>query len=472
MVPQDTEMEVLEAIPLELAEGHSPLTTESSQQIGGDSLKTPKRPKMPHASSMGSQMGRSANVQNILKAYTDIITKQASPRQRSASIDITNLSRSEAKSLTRRFSQDVAPVHSLPLSKDTQSEKMGQLVIQTHMTHTNGVSKGSSVSPRGGSVSPKGGTASPKGGSWMSARKGSSESLQKSESKQNKNGDSPNSNPPKSPKGIDIAELSQELLQSFRQSKRSHRENGHKNPGNHLNSNDKHRGDKVKDDSKTVNDSENTVLAVTAVECTPSKNLLSSPPSKTMLSAPKTPDSVHVATPSRPTGLENLNLSGCATPSQDQNRTSLPEVHNIISIQKSTSDVVSPKVKFGEGSTSKKERRQRTKKLISSAERMKRRTSVDSNTSAQMTTGSFVNSTQRILQKETSIEPWSTTSGTQDPSRVQGRDPYSFQGSQSQSASREVGVIKDVSIGRVSLAVLIEIISFFFFFFFFSNQNY
>ena len=420
------------------------LVQEPSQETV-DKLKTPKRPRTPQGSLPGSQPGKSPNVQKILKAYTDIIYKQASPRQRSASVDITNLSRSEAKALTRRYSQDVRKTNSSPMAKgtDTQSEKLeiltelpivtgkldplfGETGLPVSPNSASVSPKSGAISPKSGAVSPKAGGISPKDGSWMSARKGNPDLVSDGGSKQKKNGDSPSSNPPKSPKGIDIVELSQELLQSFRKSKRHRRESGHKKEG-------KHNSDKHNDDGKHVqtNIGENIIVStVSSPEMTTNINLLSSPPLKSVISSQKDADINLLATPSRPTGLENQYLSGLPTPAQDQNRTALPEAQSVISLQKSTPDAMTPK--FGGGSTGKSDRHHKTKKLMSSTERLKRRASVESNTSAHMTTGSFVSSTQKLL-KETSIEPLSTASGTQ----ALGNDPYSFQLSQSQ---REVSV--------------------------------
>ena len=415
------------------------LVQEPSQETV-DKLKTPKRPRTPQGSLPGSQPGKSPNVQKILKAYTDIIYKQASPRQRSASVDITNLSRSEAKALTRRHSQDVRKPNSSPMAKGTgtQFEKLEILTELPIVTgkpdplfsetgkpvspnSASGSPKSGAISPKSGAVSPKTGAISPKDGSWMSARKGNPDIISDSGSKQKKNGDSPSSNPPKSPKGIDIVELSQELLQSFRKNKRHRRESGHKKEG-------KHHSDKHNDDGKHVqtNISENIIVStVSSPEMTTNINLLSSPPLKSVISSQKDADVNPLTTPSRPTGLENQYLSGLPTPTQDQNRTALPEAHSVISLQKSTPDAMTPK--FGGGSTGKTDRHHKAKKLMSSTERLKRRASVESNTSAHMTTGSFVSSTQKLL-KETSIEPLSTASGTQ----ALGNDPYSFQLSQSQ----------------------------------------
>ena len=415
------------------------LVQEPSQETV-DKLKTPKRPRTPQGSLPGSQPGKSPNVQKILKAYTDIIYKQASPRQRSASVDITNLSRSEAKALTRRYSQDVRKPNSSPMAKgtNTQSEKLeiltelpivtgkpdalfGETGLPVSPNSASVSPKSGAISPKSGAVSPKAGTISPKDGSWMSARKGNPDIASDSGSKQKRNGDSPSSNPPKSPKGIDITELSQELLQSFRKSKRHRRESGHTKEG-------KHNSDKHNDDGKHVqtNISENIIVStVSSPEMTTNINLLSSPPLKSVISSQKDADVNPLTTPSRPTGLENQYLSGLPTPTQDQNRTALPEAHSVISLQKSTPDAMTPK--FGGGSTGKTDRHHKAKKLMSSTERLKRRASVESNTSAHMTTGSFVSSTQKLL-KETSIEPLSTASGTQ----ALGNDPYSFQLSQSQ----------------------------------------
>ena len=439
---QVTEMEVLEAVPLEMTEvQHADsvgLSVDHQEQ--SEIMRPPSTPVMSHDKTNGHERPKTpAHVQNILKAYSDIISKKTPLRQRSASVDISQLPGSAVKtSLARQFSHEpsVAQSHSLPQlqSRDSQPGKLSQLVIPSQASFSNGAS----VS-KGGSVSPKGGSASPKGDSWMSAKKASKDLGTDDMLKQKKSGEtSPNSNPPKSPKGIDIADISHELLESFRQSKRSkHRHHS----GSHTSLKGKHadqtNGSVKHSDNKGVQiNGENISRSVTSAGSTASKSILSSPPSKT-LSISRTTESCSVTMSPAHVGIENQNLtSGVHTPDQGQNRTSLPEANTVITVQKS-STAVTPSVSK---STRKAEKFKKSKKLISSAERMRRRSSVDSNISAQITTGSFVSSTQRFLQKETSIEPQSTTaSGTQDTSRVQGHDPFSFQGSQSQTSHREVG---------------------------------
>lgn len=479
-VQWESEMEVLEAIPLELAEGKSSVTAESTVEDSElekptktDNIETaveksqsvvmrpPSTPIMSQDRASALDRPKTpANVQNILQAYSDIIYKKTPLRQRSASVDITQQGSDVRTSLSRQFSHDVSVSQSgritLPHSKD-QSQKLSQLVIQTQPS----VSNGASI-PKGGCLSPKGGSASPKGGSWMSSRKPSSESLPDAELKEKKSGSSsPSSNPPKSPKGLDIADISHELLQSFRQSKKNRHHSG--NHGNSSNRNGNHGNGSVHNTSSNGNKNvhlnnggshgdkrnvhvngsgthpegktlpNNGSKTVTSAGLTPSKTILSSPPGK-HLSTPKTTGACTVTMSPKPVGVENQNvMPAVGNQEKGQNRTPLPKADTVISVHKSP-----PAGTYtGMKSAKKKEKLLKSKKLLSSAERMRRRTSVDSAASVQMTSGHFVSSTQKFLQKETSIEPLSTTSGTQS------LDPFIFHSSQSQ---REVGYKVNVNL--------------------------
>ena len=514
--PHEANLEVLEAIPIGQVSDRSSAsviveTVEPSMEVeeskeaddkdaavdiqGSEVMRPPSTPVMSQDRQSTVERPKTpASVKNILKAYSDIIHKTTPLRQRSASVDVTHQGPELKTSLSRQYSHDVSLSQSgrhTPSQTKEQSQKLSQLTIQTQTPFVNGAS----VS-KGGSGSPKGGSASPKGG-WMSARKLNTGSLQDMEKVPMKSGSvSPNSNPPKSPKGLNITEISHELLQSFKQSKKNRHHsgsstsgklngngnhmdskstpkngsngnpgdnNGHTNHhksdqngngfhgdkslhyGNHgdkksgqMTGSDRHADDKT--DKKGVHSEDvsedKTVYrnkTVTSSGHASHKSILSSPPSKQILSTPRTTDTCNLTMSPRPSGIENQAMPsavGSQGQGQSQNRTPLPQASTVISVQKSASTLSYSKIK----STRKKEKsRQKTKNLVSSAERTRRRTSVDSNTSAKITTGSFVSSTQKFLHKETSIEPLSTTTGS--PSL----DPFKFQGSQSQ---REVCIYR------------------------------
>ena len=492
----EASMEVLEAIPIgpvtdNVSSSVNVETVEQSSEVGKSNeaedkeviidnqgskvMKPPSTPVMSQdRQSVVERPKTPASVQNILKAYSDIIHNRASPlRQRSASVDLTHQGSDLKTSLSRQYSHDVtlsqSGIHSPTQSKEP-SQKLSQLTIQTQSPVVNGasLSKGGSGSPKGGSLSPKGG--------WMSSRK---DSHQEAEKVQSKSGSvSPNSNPPKSPKGLDITDISHELLQSFKQSKKNRHhsgnsttgklngngthtdskgthksgasnghqgdKNGHTNRqnrgdqngngfygdeiGSHGNNDHVDKTDKKTDHGENVSDkTPHKGKAVTSAGQTSHKNILSSPSGKHMPSTPRTVDSCNVSMSQRPSGIENQILPsavGSQGQGQSQNRTPLPQASTVTSVQKSAPTGTYSEIK----STRRKEKiRQKTKTLVSSAERMKRRTSVDSNASSKIMTGSFVSSSGKFLQKETSIEPLSTTTAGS-----QSLDPFTFQGSQSQ----------------------------------------
>ena len=497
--PHEASMEVLEAIPIgpvtdNVSSSVNVETVEQSSEVGKSNeaedkeviidnqgskvMKPPSTPVMSQdRQSVVERPKTPASVQNILKAYSDIIHNRASPlRQRSASVDLTHQGSDLKTSLSRQYSHDVtlsqSGIHSPSQSKEP-SLKLSQLTIQTQSPVVNGAS----VS-KGGSGSPKGGSSSPKGG-WMSSRKLITDSHQETEKVQTKSGSvSPNSNPPKSPKGLDITDISHELLQSFKQSKKKRHQSGNSttgkpngngthtdSKGSYKNGSNGHQGDKNghtnhpnrgdqngngfhsdeigshenndgavdKTDKKSdhrENVSDKTPhkgKAVTSAGQTSHKNILSSPPGKLMPSTPRTVDSCNVSVSQRPSGIENQILPsavGSQGQGQSQNRTPLPQASTVSSVQKSAPTGTYSEIK----STRRKEKiRQKTKTLVSSAERMRRRTSVDSNASSKIMTGSFVSSSVKFLRKETSIEPLSTTTAGS-----QSLDPFTFQGSQSQ----------------------------------------
>ena len=490
----EASMEVLEAVPIgpmsdKVASAINIERAEQSSEIAkshgtGDKevvvkdqdssfMKPPSTPTMSQdRQSMVERPKTPASVQNILKTYSDIIHNRTTPlRQRSASVDITHQDSSVKTSLLRQHSYDVTVTQSgiqSPSLPKEQSQKLSQLTIQTQSSAMTGVSKGGSGSPKGGSSSPKGG--------WMSSRK-FPDSINEMEKVQTKSGSvSPNSNPPKSPKGLDITELSHDLLQSFKQSKKNRHHSGNSTSGK-QNGNGGHTENKAKNGNLNGHQTDKTVhaihqnrgvqndngsygdengghringhvadktnkksyncenvldktphksKAIASVGHTPHKNILSSPLSKHAPSTPRATDSCDVSVSQRPSGIENQVMPsaiGSQGQGQNQNRTPLPEASTVTSIQKSAATASYSEIK----STKRKEKsRQKTKTLLSSAERMKRRTSVDSNASSKITTGSFVSSTGKFLRKETSLEPLTTTTGSQS------LDPFTFQGSQSQ----------------------------------------